>query len=289
MTSIVASPAADGGPIRLALLSDLHLDIRRRHLLRDGMTAAQADAAMAALQQAVRQASAAAELALVLGDVCEGPAGLEWVAATFRDLPALYVSGNHEFYRYDLTELPSALTRQAAASGNVRFLDNTAAAFAIRGRRLRVLGATLWTDYSLYDGTPSRDSRELAAARMYDHQRMAFGAGKICQPDDALALHRRACAWLEGELARGFSGTTIVATHHAPSPRSIEPRFQGDRLSPAFGSDLEWLMARYRVPLWLHGHTPYNVDYRVGDTRVTSHQWGYPHEGPPLGVKIVEI
>jgi 3',5'-cyclic AMP phosphodiesterase CpdA len=289
MTNGTGSPAAGSGPIRLALLSDLHLDIRRRHLLRDGMTAEAADAAMAALQQAVRQAAAAADLVLVLGDVCEGPAGLAWVAATFRDLPALYVSGNHEFYRHDLAELPQALAQQAAASGNVRFLDNTAAEFTIRGRRLRVLGATLWTDYALYDGTPARDSMELAAARMYDHHRIAFGAGRIFQPDDALALHRRAAAWLEGELARAFPGTTIVATHHAPSPRSIEPRFQGDRMSPAFGSDLEWLMTRYRPPLWLHGHTHYNVDYRVGDTRVASHQWGYPHEGPPLGVKIVEI
>lgn len=287
--TVASSGAAgsDGSPIRLALLSDLHLDIRRRHLLRGGMSAAEADAALAALQEEVRRTAASADLTLVLGDVCEGPASLAWAATTFRDLPTVYVAGNHEFYRHNLTVLQQSFAE--TASGSLHFLENRAAEFEFRGRRLRVLGATLWTDYALYDGAPAADSMEQAAERMYDHLRIAYGEEGIFQPADALALHRQSRAWLDGELARGFPGTTIVATHHAPSARSIEPRFQGDRLSPAFASDLEALMTGHGLPLWLHGHTHHNVDYRVGGTRVVSHQWGYPQEGPPLGVKILEV
>jgi 3',5'-cyclic AMP phosphodiesterase CpdA len=276
-------------PLRLALLSDLHIDIRRRRLIREGATEAEADAMMAALQTEVRAAAAGADLAFVLGDVCEGLTGIAWTAETFADLPSAYVAGNHEYYRYDLRSMPQAMARAAEATPNVRFLDNAAAILEIGGRRLRVLGSTLWTDYALYDGAPAQGSMDRAAAIMYDHQRISFGAGRLFQPLDALALHREARAWLEAELARDFAGTTIVATHHAPSPQSIEPRFQGDSLSPAFGSDLEPLMHVHRMPLWLHGHTHHNVDYRVGDTRVVTHQWGYPHESPPLGVKIIEI
>ncbi|HYM31980.1 MAG TPA: metallophosphoesterase [Candidatus Cybelea sp.] len=276
-------------PTRLALLSDMHLDIRRRRLIRDGASEAEADAQMRAFQDAARTAAAGADVALVLGDVCEGDAGIAWTAATFPGLPAVYVAGNHEYYRHDLTVFPADLAAAAAASGSVRFLDLSVAEFAIRGRALRILGATLWTDYALYDGAPAADSMKLAAERMYDHQRIDFGAGRIFQPEDALMLHRRARAWLAETLAQPFAGTTIVATHHAPASGSVEPRFQRDRLSPAFASELGDLILRLKPALWLHGHTHYNVDYRLGETRVVSHQWGYPHEGPPLAAKIIEV
>jgi hypothetical protein len=32
------------------------------------------------------------------------------------------------------------------------------------------------------------------------------------------------------------------------------------------------------VPLWIHGHTHYNVDFKVGSTRVLTNQRGYPNE-----------
>jgi hypothetical protein len=33
-----------------------------------------------------------------------------------------------------------------------------------------------------------------------------------------------------------------------------------------------------RVPLWIHGHTHYCVDYEVAGTRVVSNQRGYPDQ-----------
>jgi hypothetical protein len=123
---------------------------------------------------------------------------------------------------------------------------------------------------------------------MYDHKRIAFGEG-IFRPQDALALHTQAASWLAGCLAQRDNGTTIVVTHHAPGPDSIEPRFRNDSLSPAFAADLTPLMHRYGPPLWIHGHTHYNVDYTVGPTRVVSHQWGYPAEDVAQGTRVVSI
>ena len=71
---------------------------------------------------------------------------------------------------------------------------------------------------------------------------------------------------------------TIVVTHHAPSPRSIPPHHAGNPLNAAFVSNLDGLIERARVPLWIHGHTHHNVDYVVGSTRVLSNQRGYPDE-----------
>jgi len=74
-------------------------------------------------------------------------------------------------------------------------------------------------------------------------------------PADALELHRQSRAWLEGELAKAFAGPTVVVTHHAPHPNSVESRFRADPVTPAFVSDLSLLIERWQPHLWIHGHT----------------------------------
>jgi UDP-2,3-diacylglucosamine pyrophosphatase LpxH len=224
----------------------------------------------------------------VAGDIDAGTAGVTWAATTFRSLPVIYVAGNHEFYRHEHGQLIGALREAAMATENVRFLDRDEMAFDLRGRSVRVLGCTAWTDYQLYGGPLAREAKERAMALMYDHKRISFGA-RIFHPDDALELHLQAASWLDARLPQDSAGTTIVVTHHAPAPESVEPRFRGDSLSPAFASDLTSLMHRHRPELWIHGHTHYNVDYAVGSTRVVSHQWGYPNENVARGTRVVEV
>jgi UDP-2,3-diacylglucosamine pyrophosphatase LpxH len=83
-------------------------------------------------------------------------------------------------------------------------------------------------------------------------------------------------AWLKTELARHDPSRTVVVTHHAPSRRSIDTAHASKSLSAAFASDLEALIAESGVPLWIHGHTHHNVDYRVGATRIYTNQRGRP-------------
>ena len=125
-----------------------------------------------------------------------------------------------------------------------------------------------------------------AEALMYDHHRINFD-GHLFRAEDAHGLHRSAMAWLSARLAQGSD--SIVITHHAPSPDSVEPRFQGDSLSPAFATDLRSMIERHTPPLWIHGHTHHNVDYRIGPTRVVTHQWGYPFEDVARGCKLIEV
>lgn len=276
-------------PVRIAVLSDLHLDVRRKFLQRAGASEMECATAMERLGEAARDSAAGADLVVLAGDIADGASGIRWAAEVFPDRPVVYVAGNHEFYRHDHAALLDALGRAAAATPNVAFLEHRGIALEPRGRPLRVLGCTAWTDYRLYGGERAPQAMRQARERMYDHQRIGFGPGAVFQPEDALALHGRARTWLARELAKPFDGETIVVTHHAPSDRSIEPRFQGDALSPAFASDLAALMARHEPALWVHGHTHHNVDYRIGATRVVSNQWGYPSETPSPGPAIVEV
>jgi predicted phosphodiesterase len=274
--------------IRIAIASDLHLEIRRRHLLRDGLDETAADAAMAELRQSARQSAADADLVIVAGDVAAGIDGLQWAAATFDPLPVIYVAGNHEFYDHERAHLVKLLRDAARGSGNVRFMEQDESEFSLRGRPVRILGCTAWTDYRLYGEALAGEAMRRAEAQMYDHRRIASG-GRPFSADDARQLHRTARDWLAARLVQPGDVTTIVVTHHAPHAQSIEPRFAGDSLSAAFASDMAPLMHEYGPALWVHGHTHYNVDYTIGRTRVVSHQWGYPRENLSRVCRVVEI
>ena len=65
-----------------------------------------------------------------------------------------------------------------------------------------------------------------------------------------------------------------LITHHAPTPRSVGPRFEGDPCNAAFASDLEGVIAQYQPPLWIHGHMHNRVDVALGETRVLCNPGG---------------
>ena len=112
---------------------------------------------------------------------------------------------------------------------------------------------------------------------------MTFFGGEV--DDEArdeihwMELHGRHSAWLQKRLAQAHAGPTVVITHHAPSPRSIHPRFAGSPVNASFVSDAEHLLGRDRVQLWIHGHTHDSFDYQVAGTRVVCNPRGYARDG----------
>ena len=72
-----------------------------------------------------------------------------------------------------------------------------------------------------------------------------------------------------------FRGRTVVVTHHAPSSRSVHPRYARDQLTPAFASSLEMMMDGERAALWVHGHMHDSFDYEIYGTRVVCNPRGY--------------
>ena len=275
--------------IRIAVFSDLHLEVRRRHLLRDGLSEEQADEALRrSISEAVAPARKA-DLVVLAGDVHNGDAGIDWAARWFAGQPVVAVAGNHEFYGERIPGLLPRLQAAAGRSGNVTFLENSEARLRVQGRTVRLLGCTLWTDFWLYGESGASIAMSLAAERILDHSRIVLDDGSRFLPADARLRHAASRAFLEEALSEPFDGPTVVVTHHAPSPRSIAPQFVGDPLSPSFASDLTDLIERTRPKLWVHGHTHHPVDYRLGRTRVVSRQWGYPKERLPMSVDVVEI
>jgi Icc-related predicted phosphoesterase len=115
---------------------------------------------------------------------------------------------------------------------------------------------------------------DTAKKYMADHRYIDKGH---FQPEDALRLHNEADDWIKSELGR--STKEIVVTHHAPTHFSISPVYRGDLMSPAFFNDREEFILERQPLIWINGHTHFNIDMMIGNTRVISNQRGYKNEG----------
>ena len=113
---------------------------------------------------------------------------------------------------------------------------------------------------------------DVAERCLNDHRLIRLSTGPF-DAQAALACHESDSAWLRTELAKPFDGATFVITHHAPSERSVHPRFQGDPLTGAFVTDLPDLLAQAQV--WVHGHHHDSSDFVELGCRVVCNPRGY--------------
>jgi len=219
------------------------------------------------------------DVAVFAGDVGKPISeAVRWMAGQragpLKGRPAIYVPGNHEFYN---AEMKSSLAkgRVAAETFGIDLLSRDTA--IIDG--VRFIGCVLWTDYRLY-GTP-KPSMVYAGQTLNDHRLIRYqeasGHFSRFMPWHAAAEHRLDLAFIRQELANAFDGPTVVVTHHAPHPNSIESRYQGSPLTPAFASDLSSVIDEFQPEVWIHGHDHGSHDYRIGRTRVFANQAGYPN------------
>jgi len=235
--------------MRLGILSDLHLEFAPFHFEHLDM-----------------------DVMVLAGDVHTGRNGLKWILATVPDLPVIYVLGNHEFYGQKIPRLIDQL-KDTAKGTNVHILEND----TVRIQGVSFLGTTLWTDLALNGDVALTEAN--AAIGMMDFRRIRLSPTyRRFSPRDSRNLHARAVEWLGGELRSCAGQKVVVVTHHAPSPRSIAPRFAADPLNPCFASDLQTLVAGSGAILWIHGHIHNNADYQLSGTRVICNPRGYPNE-----------
>ncbi len=211
-----------------------------------------------------------ADVVILAGDIGVGMGGLHWAEKRFPDRPVIYVPGNHEFYRHDITLIEELKER---APGHIHVLNDDQ--LIIDG--VRFLGSTLWTDFALFGEADKFFAMQTAWQGMTDFSIISNG-GRPFTPEDAIRLHTASRDWLAAMLAEPFDGQTVVVTHHAPSSQSVHPRYAHDLLTPAFASNLEDLMEGDRVSLWVHGHMHESFDYKVHGTRVVCNPRGYAPE-----------
>jgi predicted phosphodiesterase len=216
-----------------------------------------------------------ADLVVLAGDISRPREAVAWAQGF--DKPVLYVLGNHEFYGGSIDGVSEEF-RSLCAGTPIQVLDSRGV--VIDG--VRFLGTTLWTDFELFGDDEKRMAAMAEAQRtMRDFSRIRPRQADqtLFTPQDSIELFRRHSTWLDEVLATPYEGPTVVITHHAPSPRSIHPRFADSLLNACFVSDAEQLLGASRVRLWIHGHTHDSFDYLLGGTRVVCNPRGYAKDG----------
>jgi hypothetical protein len=98
-------------------------------------------------------------------------------------------------------------------------------------------------------------------------------------PQDHAYFFNYSFNYIKEKVAEYKHKPIIIVTHHAPSPYSISPEYEGSMLNPAFVSNLnEYIIKHPEIRLWCHGHVHSTFDYILGSTRVVCCPFGYNNE-----------
>ena len=233
------------------------------------------------------------DMVIAAGDIGVGVSGLNWLLDSFpRDLPVVYVPGNHEYYKHNYPALLEKLRLQARGT-NVHVMNNDVMNLC----GIMVLGTTLWTDFRLKGKAQAYWAMNAAQRQMNDYRqiRLSTKGYRHLTPQDTQQFHLESFKWLSETLPpKHYSIPVVVVTHHAPSSQSV--RWFNDKrgdltdLDASFASNLENLMLQGHINLWVHGHTHRAQDYTIGKTRVLCNPRGYPGEStgwdPGLVVEV---
>jgi predicted phosphodiesterase len=252
--------------MRIRILSDLHEEFAPRFAAQGCVHGGQ-----------ITLPKVEADVTILAGDIANGRAAIEVAARSeFGSTPVVLVAGNHEYYGGVLAQVHEQM-RQAATAVTHRSVHVLQQEVLVLGS-LRILGTTLWTDYALAGASERERVMRLATPFMADYRLIQRAPGTLLVAHDTVQFHERERAWLAEEIAKPWTGTTVVVTHHAPHPLSVAARFTGNAINGGFVSDLSALMPG--VDLWVHGHTHDGFDYQVPhadgrSTRVVANPAGY--------------
>ncbi len=235
--------------MRLHVLSDLHQEFAPYRSSADG-----------------------ADVIILAGDTHTGLNGIRWAQKEFDGRQVVYIAGNHEYYGKNLRGHLQHM-RETAAGTNVHFLEQN----TLEIGEVTFLGATLWTDLNFFGNVPLA---EIDAARdVNDYKKIHIEPKyRRLRPRDLVPVHKETLTWLGQQLEELKGKKVVVITHHGISRKSVPDHFMGGPSQPAYTSELTEFVLGHPCKLWIHGHTLWAFDYRLGETRVLANPRGYPHE-----------
>lgn len=209
---------------------------------------------------------------VLAGDIDLGVKGIEWIKSVSKDVPVIYVLGNHEYYK---GSYPKTLNKiiDAATGTNVHVLENKSVVIG----DVTFHGATLWTDFAL--NGDSRIHGSICQEKMNDYKRIRKDPSySKLRSIDTYILHLQSLDWLRVSLESSTTDRDIVVTHHAPSLRSLPDRYKNDIVSSAYASNLEDFILKHQPDFWIHGHIHMPSKYQIGATTIICNPHGYIHE-----------
>lgn len=151
----------------------------------------------------------------------------------------LFVSGNHEYYYHDISEVDQCIERLFGYFTNVIYLNNRS--FEYDG--ITFVGSTLWTEIL-------QDSETHDLFHVCDYSLIKDFTPGYCDK-----LYRKNVEFICNNLEHK---SCIVISHHAPSYKCISEEHLGSKLNCVFASNLDHLLEHPNLVGWVYGHTHYN-------------------------------
>jgi len=212
------------------------------------------------------------DLLILAGDIDLGLKGFEWISEKVKDIPVLYVLGNHEYYKHSYPKLLHKI-KDISSNSNIHILEKE----SIIIENIAFHGTTLWTNFELF-GDP-KIAGYLCQQRMSDYKliRLDPSYSKL-RSINTHVMHYESLEWLRKSLLNSTKEKNFVITHHAPSIQSIANKYKEDILSAAFASNLDEFIIETKPDFWVHGHVHEPFDYYIGKTRIICNPKGYPDE-----------
>lgn len=213
-----------------------------------------------------------ADVVIFAGDTNLGTKGIEWIKTKIKNIPVIYILGNHEYYKGSYPKTLNQI-KDAASNSNIHVLENK----AVEIDGITFHGTTLWTDFQLF-GSP-RVYGSLCQEKMNDYKliRRDPSYSKL-RSIDTFNIHNVSIKWLENSLTTSETKQNIVITHHAPSIKSIPFNYKDDVISSAYASNLESFIEQHQPDYWIHGHLHTPCEYKINKTHVICNPHGYISE-----------
>lgn len=253
-------------PIKIKLISDVHLEMRDNKLPIDELGENYADILILAGDISLVHLEAYFKF-------------LEYCTSEYKDV--ILIAGNHEYYHSKgVDHVEGKIMEVVERVNNNRDIPNLHYLqrnyVDING--IRFLGCTLWTKIP-------EVSEDYIKEHMNDYSRIRYKVnypnGTIrrlkIKPNNTVWWHKRDTKWLEETILESALPVVIV-THHAPSfDGTINPILKDDPINKAYATDLEVFM-HSKVKLWCYGHTHWYNQRKIHETTIWSNPLGYPGE-----------
>lgn len=212
------------------------------------------------------------DVLVLAGDIGVGPATIDFLKSLPKDLPIVYVAGNHEYYKNNF-QVMNELFAEEFEGTNIHWLNNSEWVFD----GVRFLGGTMHSDFGLF-GEAERFFVEDASRRgINDFYCIKTGEiNRTWTVKDCKEEFAKFDEYMQFALKQPFGGKTVIVTHFCPSAQSVHPRFANSSITPFFTSNCEHLMGF--SDLFIHGHTHDSYDYQINGTRVVCNPRGYGSE-----------
>lgn len=199
----------------------------------------------------------------------------------------IYVPGNHEYYEGDIQEVNHALKELGDKLPNLEVLI-----FGedVTYEGVNFIGGTLWTDLS-------NPVEELAVTSgMNDFYIVYNGKSPYAKKirfsgRDATFIYKKTSDEIFDKLTSNYNkqilDKTCVITHHAPSGKSVHPRYAGDRINAGYFTELNNDIAMVPPKYWFHGHMHDSTSYNIETCNVVCNPKGYYDQNPGFNKELV--